>query len=125
MQDPKNKLVLALSGIILLLVAVLFASCASSYQHKAARQKEMSARFDLEEKLSKISQQDAGLEQRLKTAEKELEAEKAALDNTKKALMQEQLISQSLKEELEKVTRQKESLEAQLAAANAAKPVKR
>jgi len=125
MDESKNKLVVILSGIVLALVVVWIASCASVYKHKAAREKEMSARFDLEEKLSKISQQDAALEQKLKTAEKSLDEAKVAHEEAKKALMQEQLISQSLKEELEKVTKQKELLQQQLAVISAAKPLKR
>ena len=43
--------------------------------------------------------------------EKELEDTKAENETTKKALLQEQLVSQSLKEELQKVTKLKETLE--------------
>jgi hypothetical protein len=71
-------------------------------------------RLDLEEKLGKLSQGRNNLEQDFKNASKNLEEEKIANDIIKKALSDEQSANRNLKEELEKVTKLKETLEADL-----------
>lgn len=66
----------------------------------------MATRLDLEEKMSRVLQEKTALENKLKNLEKDLEEEKAAQKSAKSALIQEQLVSQSLKEELAKVNNQ-------------------
>jgi protein subunit release factor A len=53
-------------------------------------------------------------QQKASEFKKELQETKVGLEVAKKALLQEQLASQSLKEELEKVTKLKETLEEDL-----------
>jgi seryl-tRNA synthetase len=86
-------------------------SCSNAYRQKSARDKEMATRLDLEEKMSKYSQESVKLQEKANASIKELEEEKVALEASKKALAQEQLVNQSLKEELQKVTKLKEALE--------------
>lgn len=111
MEESGNKLVLVLLAVILLLVIVWAASCSSAHRQRIAREKEMSARFDIEDKLGKLSRANAGLQEELKGAQKKLADEKAAREECKKALMQEQMITQSLKDEIEKLVRQKALVE--------------
>jgi butyrate kinase len=54
--------------------------------------------------MSKFSQEKSALEEKAKAKEKEAEESKAELEATKKVLDQEQLVNESLKEELQKVT---------------------
>ena len=109
---------------LVVLSSVLFVSnigsCINSYSQDSARKKEMAQRMDLEEKLSKFTQEKTSVSEGLKAKEKELEAEKVSSEAVKKALAQEQLVCQNLKEELERVTRLKEALEDDLKEALAA-----
>ncbi|MCX5703273.1 MAG: hypothetical protein NT066_02105, partial [Candidatus Omnitrophica bacterium] len=98
---------------IILFIGTL-GSCNNAYRQKAARDKEMATRLDLEEKMNKFSQEKKAIEGKLKALENELQEEKATLGVTKKAVLQEQLINQSLKEELSKLTKLKEALEEDL-----------
>ncbi len=95
-----------LTGVLLIVCAALIffniQSCSSSMRQKKAREKEMAVRLDAEEKLVKFTQEKQGLEDRFKAKEQELADEKAAHQVTKKALLQEQLVNQGLKEELAK-----------------------
>jgi chromosome segregation ATPase len=110
----KNRIILILAVLTIMLFIGTVGSCSNAYRHKVARDREMAARLDLEEKISKVSQDKTALEEKLKATGKELEEGKATLEATKKALVEEQLISQSLKEELAKVTKLKEALEEDL-----------
>ncbi len=62
----------------------------------------MAARIALEEKISRFSKESSALEEKAKAKEKEAQEAKAELEATKKALIQEQLANQGLKEELQK-----------------------
>lgn len=113
-ESIKTRIILILSIFSAILLIGMINSCTHAYRQKNARDKEMSVRLDLEEKMNKFSQDKSSLEEKLKTAEKELQEEKAVNDAVKKALVQEQLVNQSLKEELQKVTKLKEALEEDL-----------
>lgn len=99
--------------ILAILTAIFFfgtlSSCVSALRQKAGRDKEMSMRLQLEEKMGKFSQEKSALEEKAKAKEKEAQELKAELEATKKALVQEQLVNESLKEELQKVTKLKSS----------------
>lgn len=110
----KNRIILILAILTIILFIVTVGSCSNAMRYKAVRDREMLTRLDLEEKISKFSQDKTAMEEKLKTVDKELEEERATLAATKKALVQEQLINQSLKEELTKVTKLKEALEEDL-----------
>lgn len=71
----------------------------------------MELRLDVEEKLSNLGNAKEKLEDRVKALTQELEEEKVSHQVNKKSLLQEQLVNQSLKEELAKITKLKEALE--------------
>src|SRR3989338_9270210 len=96
-ESIKNRIVLILSILTVILFIGLLSSCNNSYRQKLARDKEMSSRLDLEEKMGKFSSEKTAIEEKLKAAQKELTDESAAHHATKKALVQEQLVNQSLK----------------------------
>lgn len=110
----KNRLILILAVLSALLFIATLGSCNNAFRQRAARDKEMVSRLDLEESMAKSSQENQGLEQRVKTLEKALEEEKAGHETDKKNLAQERLVNESLKEELAKVTKLKEALEEDL-----------
>lgn len=113
-ENIKNRLMI----ISFILVAIFFAgiiqSCSQVGRLRASRDKEMAARLDLEEKMSKFNQQMQDCEEKIKGLTQQLEEEKVAHQASKKALLQEQLVNQSLKEELQKVVKLKEALEEDL-----------
>ncbi|MGD0336631.1 MAG: hypothetical protein ABSB18_05980 [Candidatus Omnitrophota bacterium] len=113
-ESLRNRLVIIFAILSALFFIVAVGSCSANFRMTKLRDVEMGKRLDIEEKLSKISQQGNLLTEKLKAKEKELDDEKAAHQAVKKALVQEQLVDQSLKEELEKVTKLKETLEEDL-----------
>ncbi|MFA5145421.1 MAG: hypothetical protein WC723_05405 [Candidatus Omnitrophota bacterium] len=106
-ETIKNRIILILAILTAIFFIATVNSCTNASRQKYARDKEMSTRLDLEEKMGKFTQEKTALEAAL--AE-----EKAAHQATKKALVQEQLVNQSVKEELHKVTKLKEALEEDL-----------
>jgi len=116
----KEKPVLMLAILSLVLFVLNIGSCVGSYSQNAARRKEMAQRLVSEEKMVKANQEKTALLEKLKVKEKELEDEKLSGQAAKKALIQEQLVCQNLKDELQKVTKLKEALEDNLKEAIAA-----
>ncbi len=113
-EQAKNKLILILAVTTFIFFILSLASCNTSRRQKNARDKEMSMRLDLEEKMTKFAQEKNQIQQKMNAANQALEEEKTAHQATKKALSQEQAVSQSLKEEVAKVTKLKEALEEDL-----------
>lgn len=113
-ETIKNRIILILTILTVILFISTIGSCSNAYRQKVARDKEMAARLELDEKMNKFSQEKTVLEDKLKAKEKEVEEENASHEETKKALVQEQLVNQSLKEELQKVTKLKDALEEDL-----------
>ncbi|MBM3244161.1 MAG: hypothetical protein FJZ12_04955 [Candidatus Omnitrophica bacterium] len=113
-QFFKNRLVVILSILSVSLLVINIGSCVGSYSQNSLRKKEMAQRIQAEEKLMAFSSEKASLADRLKAKEKELDEERVAFQATKSALLQEQLVCQTLKEELQKVTKVKEALETDL-----------
>jgi alpha-N-acetylglucosamine transferase len=111
---PQNKPVVILLVLSVSLFVFNVGSCINLYGQSFLRKKEMLGRLDTEEKLMKLSQEKASLSEKLKAKEKELEEEWAAFEITKKTLLQEQLVCQTLKDELQKVTKLNEILETDL-----------
>jgi predicted RNase H-like nuclease (RuvC/YqgF family) len=68
----------------------------------------------LEERTSKYVQEKSALEEKAKAKENQVQELKVSLDAIQKTLVQDQLVSQNLKEELQKVTKLKETLEEEL-----------
>ncbi|MDI6759163.1 MAG: hypothetical protein QMD94_05790, partial [Candidatus Omnitrophota bacterium] len=110
----KNRIILILAVLNAILFISTLSSCSSAIRQKAGRDKEMISRLDLEEKMNKFSQEKAALQESLKAKEDELEKQKAALEAIKKALLQEQLINQNFKEEIQKISKLKDVLEKDL-----------
>ncbi|MDP3042588.1 MAG: hypothetical protein Q8N62_07730 [Candidatus Omnitrophota bacterium] len=110
----KNRIVIILAVFSAVFFFGTLSSCNSAIRQKAARDKEMAARLALEERTSKYVQEKSALEEKAKAKENETDELKVALEAAKKALLQDQLVNMSLKEELEKVTKLKETLEEDL-----------
>jgi ABC-type phosphate transport system auxiliary subunit len=96
----KNRLILILVIFCIILAIGNISSCSNALRLKAARDKEMYSRLDSEERMSKFTNEKAALE-------KAIEEQKALIEALKKDLAQEQLASQALKEEIQKLTRSK------------------
>lgn len=107
----KNRIVIILAILSLIFFFGTLSSCNNAMRQKTGRDKEMAARLQLEEKMSKFSQERSALEEKAKAKEKESEEARVTLEACKKVLVQEQLINQSLKDELQKIIKLKESLE--------------
>jgi serine phosphatase RsbU (regulator of sigma subunit) len=112
--DIKNRLVLILIVSNVLFMIAAFGSCKSAGDFKRAKQKEAELKFASEEKLNEISRASSVFEERVKQLTAELAQEKAGLEAAKKALVQEQLINQGLKSELDKLIKLKDALEQDL-----------
>ena len=110
----KNRIVVILAILSAILFFSTFSSCSSAMRQKAERDKERATRITLEEKTSKYVQEKSALEEKAKAKENQVEELKVSLEVTKKALVQDQLVNMSLKEELQKVTKLKEALEEEL-----------
>lgn len=113
-EITKNKPFVILATIALLLFVLNIGSCVNSYNQRNLREKERFQRMDLEERMSKFNQEKAILTEKLKVKDKELDAEITSHQATKKALIQEQMVVSSLKDELQKVTKLKEALEEEI-----------
>jgi hypothetical protein len=120
----RSRIILILSILSAILFISNVGSCNNALRQKGARDKEMVTRLDLEEKMSKFAQEKRAMDEKLKALDKDLAEEKAAHEVTKKTLAQEQLVDQSLKDELTKISKLKDALEADLKEALAAKSAK-
>ncbi|MFH1191529.1 MAG: hypothetical protein V1670_04970 [Candidatus Omnitrophota bacterium] len=110
----KNRIVIILAVFLVIFFFGTLSSCNSAMRQRAARDKEMSARLALEERTSKYVQEKAALEEKVKVKDSQVQELRVALEATSNALVQDQLVNQSLKEELQKVIKLKEALEEQL-----------
>jgi septal ring factor EnvC (AmiA/AmiB activator) len=113
-ENFKNRLILGLGILNLIFILFWISSCNNEHKFKAARDKEMNSRLESEQKLSEFDKIKTGLDEKFNKVQQELTQEKAALESTKKSLVQEQLVSNSLKAELEKISKLKEALEEDL-----------
>lgn len=113
-ESIQNRIIVVLAILSLIFFIGTVNSCSSASRQRGAFSREMSARLDLEEKMSKLAQEKIVLEERLKERDNQLEEEKSIHQATKKTLTQEQLVNKTLKEELQKITELKEALEEDL-----------
>jgi hypothetical protein len=113
-ENIKDRLILILGILTVIFFIGSVSSCSNSLHNKTLRDKEMATRLELEEKMSKSTQDKAASDKQLSALTQQLEEEKAGHQASNKALLQEQLINQSLKDELQKVTKLKEALEENL-----------
>jgi hypothetical protein len=107
----QKKPVLMLAILSLVLFVFNIGSCISSHGQNVELKKEMAQRLDTEERMTRANQEKAALLEKLKIKEKESEEDKDALQATRKALTQEQLVCRNLQDELSKVNKLKEALE--------------
>ena len=110
----KNRIILILSILTVIFLIGTLSSCISAQRSKAAFNREMAARLDMEEKITKFTQEKTAIEAKIREVTQALEVQRAQLQATKKALLQEQLIGKSLREELQKIAKLKEILEEDL-----------
>ena len=120
----KDRIILILAILSAILFISTLGSCNNAFRQRSARDKEMVTRLDLEEKMARFSQEKKATDDKIKAVQKQLEEEKASSEVAQKALMQEQLVNQSLKDELAKVTKLKETLEEDLKEALTGKSTK-
>jgi hypothetical protein len=113
-ENIKGRLVLILGILNLIFLLLWVTSCNDVHKYKLLRDKEMSSRLDSEQKLDEFMKQKSGLEEKFSKTQQELSEVKAELETDKKTLLQEQLVSHSLKAELEKISKLKEALEEDL-----------
>lgn len=110
----KNRTVVILSILVGVFFFTTLNSCSNSIRQKSARDKEMAVRIALEEKTSKYAQEKSTLEEKDKAKASQIHELETSLETAKKALVQEQLVNQSLKEELQKATKRNEVFEIEL-----------
>jgi len=113
-ESLKNRIIIALAILPLVFLIGMIKSCSDSGRYKINGNNEMRTRLDCEEKMNNFSKEKAAIEKKVSAVTEVLEEERVALTAAKKALSQEQLVSQSLKEEIEKITKLKETLEEDL-----------
>lgn len=110
----KNPLVAILIILTCLFLAISVDSCRRTQQHRRLRDKEMSMRLDLEEKMNILAREKETLDQKLGKAGKEVEEEILSHQATKNALLEEQLRSQNLAGELENLNKLNKTMEQDL-----------
>lgn len=110
-ENLKGRLVLILGILSVIFLLLWISSCNDVRKFRSAKDKEMNLRLDSEQKRDEYMKQKASLEEKIVRVESALDEEKATLESTKKALSQEQMVSNSLKSELEKINKLKEQLE--------------
>jgi len=106
-ENIKNRIILILAILSIIFLMGAMRSCGTLKRLKTTLtelDKEKAVSWDSQQQMNDIKKEKAALE-------KELEGLKSENEATKKVLLQEQLVSQSLKEELQKVTKLKETLE--------------
>ncbi len=120
--DSKTRLILILSISTVLFLVTTVTSCSQVRRQLGRHRQEMEKRLDFEEQASKLVRDKAVLEEKNKKLTVALEEKVTQTDKAAKALSQEELINQSLKEEIEKLSKRIEKLEADLKEALAVKP---
>ncbi|HRZ15440.1 MAG TPA: hypothetical protein P5110_08025 [Candidatus Omnitrophota bacterium] len=110
----KNRLViiLGLCNVIFLLVA--FSSCNNALKYRAVRDKEAALRLEAEEKINVTERDKTTAEDKATKISQDLEKERSGRQAAEGALMQEKMINDSLRKELEKLTKLKDALEEDL-----------
>jgi len=109
-ENIKNRVILILAILTIIFLMGVIRSCDTAKKLKMTLielDKEKAVSWDSEQKMNELKKEKAALAN-------ELEDTKAENEATKKSLLQEQLVSQSLKDELQKVTKLKETLEGDL-----------
>ncbi|MBU4078206.1 hypothetical protein KKE85_01150 [Patescibacteria group bacterium] len=106
-ENIKNRVIIILAILSIIFLMGAIRSCSAGKKLKTTLielDKEKAISWDSQQQMNELKKEKAALA-------KESEDTKAENETTKKALLQEQLVSESLKEELQKVTKLKETLE--------------
>lgn len=114
MDTAKNRTILVLLITVMLLFLINISSCNNWRLKEKNLAKELELRMNLEEKILKLEQDNA----RLKEV---MDKTKQDFDATKKLLADQQLLNDSLKEQLQKTKDVKEALEDNLSKTGAKK----
>lgn len=110
----KNKILIILAVIAIALLVLNIGSCINASNQDSLRKKEMLQRLEMEEKMTKLLQDNISSSGKLKEMQKQLDEAKDNLETAKKELAQEQLVTASLKEDLQRLTKAKDALEEEL-----------
>jgi chromosome segregation ATPase len=89
-------------------------SCQQTDKFRKAKEKESSLRFDIEEKLNSAMNAKTSAEEKARRLEQSVEQLTAEIETTRKALVQEKMVNDSLKEEIVKINKLKDALEEDL-----------
>jgi len=119
--DMKDRIIVALIVVSVLLLIGMINFGSKSRQTRIARDKEMNIRFDAQADLYSIQKENSLLRNKLEKTEGQLNSLKNGLDSAQKSLAQQQQINQDLRAEIEKIAGINNSLEEELKNANAAK----
>jgi hypothetical protein len=114
-----NKTVLVLIVVCIVLAIGCFSSVNIAYRQKLARDKEMMARLEIEEKMSTFAQRDKARDEEVESMRKQLDQERQSHETTKKTLVSEQVSKQTLQEEVLRLATEKMRLQKTLAEENA------
>lgn len=110
----KNRIILIISTLCLIFFFWAIGAHSEIGKYKKNLNDELRKRIEIEEQNTNFLKEKSGLEGNIKQLAAQLEEEKAAHQATKKALVEEQAVNNSLKDEAEKMTRLKEALEEDL-----------
>jgi hypothetical protein len=113
-EGIKDRIIMALVILNVIFLILAVGSCNDNRKQRKLKDQELSTRLDIEKQMADYTKLKTELEVALKTNQQTLEEERVGQEATRKALLQEQLINKSLKEELEKITKLKEALEEDL-----------
>jgi septal ring factor EnvC (AmiA/AmiB activator) len=113
-ENLKNRLLLILGVFVVFLMFTTANSCNSARTEREKRQREVAQRLDSEEKADVSQKQLTTLQDKLKDTETKLMEAAKELDGLKKQSVQEQMVNESLKTEIDKLSKLKEALEADL-----------
>ena len=114
MEVLKNRIVIVLGILNVIFMLIAVNSCSQSKKCIDVKRKEEIKRYDAERELNKVSSDKSAIEDKIQKVETALSQASADAESAQKALLQEQLITKSLKAELEKVSRLKDALEQDL-----------
>jgi septal ring factor EnvC (AmiA/AmiB activator) len=115
MEDRnKNIVIFVLAIVCVFLFVILLNTYVASRKEKFAFFEEKALRWDLEQKAKELTNGRKALEEKLDAALKSLETEKTLHAAAKKSAGELQATVDALKEDLKKMTQEKEALEKQL-----------
>lgn len=120
----KNRIILIVSTLCLIFFFWAIGAHSEIGKYKKNLQDEIRKRIEMEEQSTNFLKEKSNFVESIKQLTAQLEEEKAANQSTKKALVEEQLMSDSLKQEVEKEARLKQVLEENLKEALMKQPQK-